>query len=88
MDIFNLNALLIFIGAGGSIFYYHNKAYIDFRSQRKTKNRFKKIMDNSEEGIIIIKDKTIDYINDKFFEQQQRLIQEVLLPQNNQRVLT
>ena len=32
------------------------------------KSRFKKIMDNSEEGIIIIKDNTIDYINDKFIE--------------------
>ena len=42
-------------------------------------------MDNSEEGIIIVKDKTIDYINDKFLEQQLNLIQEVLLGQNNQR---
>ena len=31
-------------------------------------------MDNSEEGIIIIKDKTIDYINDKFIETQSEII--------------
>ena len=39
-------------------------------------------MDNSEEGIIIIKNNKIDYINDKFMEQQQNLIQEVLLDHN------
>ena len=36
-------------------------------------------MDNSEEGIIIIKNNKIDYINDKFLEQQQNLIEEVIL---------
>ena len=35
-------------------------------------------MDNSEEGIIIVKDKIIDYINDKFLQQQQTIIQDVL----------
>jgi hypothetical protein len=33
------------------------------------KNRFKKIMDNSDEGIIIIKNDIIDYMNDKFIQQ-------------------
>ena len=32
------------------------------------KNRFKKIMDVSSEGILIIKEETIDYVNDKFIE--------------------
>lgn len=43
------------------------------------KNRFKKMMDNSEEGIIIIKDQLIDYINDKFAEQQRRTINTSIL---------
>ena len=40
------------------------------------KHRFKKIMDNSNEGIIIVQDKMIEYINDKFIEQQSNFIQE------------
>ena len=38
------------------------------------KNRFKKIMDISMEGILIIKEDVIDYVNDKFIEQQKTAI--------------
>ena len=32
----------------------------------QTQNRFKKMMDNSCEGILIMEDKIIGYLNDKF----------------------
>ena len=68
-DLFNPMPIVIFICVAGFASYHHHASNLDYRSQRKTKNRFKKIMDNSEEGIIIVKDKIIDYINDKFLQQ-------------------
>ena len=38
----------------------------EFKSHNIVQNRFKKIMDQSEEGIIIMNDQTIEYINDTF----------------------
>ena len=42
-------------------------------------SRFKLIMDKSTEGILIIKEQTIEYINDKFIEQQQYSINQVII---------
>jgi hypothetical protein len=74
VDFFNFGALVMAIGLVVTISYYNYIAFIEFRSKTKMKNRFKKIMDSSEEGIIIIKDNIIDYMNDKFIEQQYNLI--------------
>jgi hypothetical protein len=46
------------------------------------KNRFKKIMDISEEGIVIIKEQSIEYVNDMFINQQKNSIFNVCIEQN------
>ena len=38
----------------------------ELKSHQIVQNRFKKIMDQSGEGIIIMNDKNIEYINDTF----------------------
>ena len=40
-------------------------------------------MDNSEEGIIIIKDSIIDYVNDKFIEQQHNAVKKAIIGNDN-----
>jgi PAS domain-containing protein len=41
----------------------------EFKNRIKIKNRFKKLLDISPEGIIVIKDNThIEYMNDQFIE--------------------
>jgi len=40
-------------------------------------------MDNSEEGIIIMKDSIMDYVNDKFIEQQHHAVKEAIIGNDN-----
>ena len=42
----------------------------EFKTQIQKQNRLSKVLGKSSEGIIILKDKTIEYLNDKFIEQQ------------------
>jgi hypothetical protein len=78
-DFFNFGAVVVFSCLMASIFYYKYIAILEFRAITKTKNRFKKIMDCSEESIIIIKENKIDYMNDKFIEQQKNLIESAII---------
>ena len=40
----------------------------EYKNKTYSQNWFKKIMDKSCEGIIILKDKDIEYMNDKFID--------------------
>jgi hypothetical protein len=68
MDLFNLLVLLL-VTSEFLFFIIYRRFYGSkiFSDRINTINRFKKIMSQSEEGIVIFKDKnTIEYLNDKF----------------------
>ena len=51
------------------ITYYSYSQQSNYRLQTRMINRFKKLMDMSEEGIVFLKEKDIfEYMNDKFIE--------------------
>ena len=68
-DIFYFGGLLQIIWGAGCISIYNYRAKRIFDQNMIVMNRFKQIMDKSTEGIIIMNEKTIEYINDKFIEQ-------------------
>ena len=53
---------------GGSSFFFYNCYVAEeiFHKNIVAKNRFKNLMDNSMEGILIIKEEIIEYMNDEF----------------------
>ena len=68
-DIFNFGGLLQIVMGAGCISLYNYRAERTNGQNIIVMNRFKQIMDKSTEGIIIMNEKTIEYINDKFIEQ-------------------
>ena len=48
------------------IIRWNNRMVNDYKIKFKKESRFKKYMAKSGEGIMILNDKTIEYINDKF----------------------
>ena len=52
----------------GCISYYNFTAERKFGQNMIVMDRFKQIMNKSSEGILIIKEQTIEYLNDKFIE--------------------
>jgi hypothetical protein len=54
----------------GAFFSFFISKYLDERFQiaQIEKARYKKMMNVSTEGILIIKENTIDYVNNKFIE--------------------
>ena len=54
----------------GCVSYYNHLAERAFGQNMIVMDRFKQILDKSSEGILIIKEQTIEYLNDKFIEQQ------------------
>jgi hypothetical protein len=68
-DFYEWNYLYMFVFPPIAVYLYSNQQQTIFKAQRILLNRFKKIMDKSGEGIVIIKEKnTIEYLNDKFIE--------------------
>ena len=66
-DYINFGVFIPLVFAGMTFFGSYQQTLVE--AQRILLNRFKKIMDMSEEGIVIIKEKsTIEYLNDKFIE--------------------
>ena len=61
---------LLFINCAIEIFLrWNSKLANEAKIKAKKESRFKKIIGKSGEGIIILNDKTIEYMNDKFIEQ-------------------
>ena len=58
--------IIIFLIATSFTSFYNSFTSKQISENHKLKNRFKKIMDISRDGIIIVNDQTIEYVNDKF----------------------
>ena len=68
-DIFNFGGLMQIFLFTGCISLHNYRAERTFGQNMIVMNRFKQLMDKSTEGIIIMNEQTIEYINDKFIEQ-------------------
>ena len=75
-DFINVSTFVMAIAVSAFVTNYNFQQQTQYRAKSISNNRFKKLMDTSEEGILIVKEKeTIEYLNDKFIEQQQFAIQ-------------
>jgi hypothetical protein len=67
-DLLNPFLLIMIVVATLFTYYFNKETDNGIRQNAIIKNRFKKIMDLSNEGIVIVKDQKIEYVNDKFIE--------------------
>ena len=74
IDSINFLLVTLVLIFAGFTSYYTLVLWERINKNNIAKNRFKKIMDMSEEGIVIIKEKTIEYVNDQFIKQQKNSI--------------
>ena len=65
-DFIGFGNLLLLVMASIFVGYVNKITGERFTQNQIQKNRYKKMLDISIDGIVIIKEKTIDYINDKF----------------------
>ena len=63
-DIWNFSHMFVFFIFSFIPLYYNYDSDMRYRVTQIAKNRFKKVMDNSSERIVVIKDEKIVYVND------------------------